>query len=379
MNQPAPAFVVLGPLQIVVAGSNVPVGTPKQRAVLAALLINRNRPLAADALISAVWGEDPPSEARTSLHAYVSNLRRLLTTAGVEGRRVLETVSPGYRFNVADADVDLARFVDERKAGLEAASAGSFEAASQHFSAALAEWQGPFLEDLREFEFVESFAVALLEDEVATQTARAQAEIACGRPESVIGDLEALVAEHRYREPVWAQLMTAYYLARRQTDALAAYRRLKTCLADDLGIDPDPALRDLHELILRQEPLNVRQSARATAETMMGTVHRTSAGRTSYSARLRADSGEIHAVVGVATRIGRQPDNDIVLADAKVSRRHAVIIDTGAGFVINDVASANGIRLGGNRIRGSASLADGDRLQIGDGELTFELTPDTAD
>jgi DNA-binding SARP family transcriptional activator len=374
MTQKDPVFVLLGPLQMSVDGMNVPVGTPKQRAVLAALLINRNRPLATTSLISAVWGEDPPSEARASLHAYVSNLRRLISTAGAQGRQVLENVPPGYRINVADDDVDLGRFIRERIAGTQAAAEGEFQQAGSHFSAALAEWRGAFLEDLREFDFVETFAVALVEDKIAVHAARAQAEIACGRSEAIIGDLEALVAEHRYREPLWAQLMTAYYLAQRQTDALDAYQRLKAGLAEDLGIDPDPALRDLHELILRQAPLDVRKSARATAtETMMGTVHRASAARVLVSARLKAESGRVYPLVGAATRIGRQPDNDIVLTEARVSRRHAVIIDTGAGFVINDAGSANGIELGGRRIRGSATLRDGDEIGIGGCEFVFEI------
>jgi DNA-binding SARP family transcriptional activator len=216
MTHKSPAFGLLGPLQMSVDGTAVPLGSPKQRAVLAALLINRNRPVAVESLIAAAWGEEPPSEARTNIHVYVSNLRRLLGTAGVDARGLLEKRPPGYRLNVIDADVDLERFIREKSAGVQAAAAGRFEEASRRFSAALAEWRGSVLEDLREFQFVEAFAVALAEDKMAAHTARAQAEIACGRSEAVIGDLESLVAEYPYREPMWAQLMTAYYLAERQ-------------------------------------------------------------------------------------------------------------------------------------------------------------------
>ena len=93
-------------------------------------------------------------------------------------------------------------------------------------------------------------------------TARAEAEIACGRAHSVISELEALVVEHPYREPLWAQLITAYYVADRQSDALDAYGRLKPMLADDLGIDPGPTVESLHQRILRQEPLDIKQVAR---------------------------------------------------------------------------------------------------------------------
>lgn len=90
--------------------------------------------------------------------------------------------------------------------------------------------------------------------------------MACGRAREIIGELEALVAEHPYREPLWAQLITAYHLAERQYDGLDTYGRLKTVHADDLGIDPGPTLQRLHRRTLRQEPLDVEQSARATAK-----------------------------------------------------------------------------------------------------------------
>ena len=370
----SPTFVLLGPFEMRVDSYLVPIGTPKQRAVLAALAINRNRPVASDSLIEAVWGEDAPAEARASLHAYISNLRRLLRTAGADGRQLLEKASPGYRLNVPETDVDLGRFIEARSAGLAAAATGLFEDASRHLSAALSEWRGEFLEDLRSFRFVETFAVALTEDRISAHTVRAQAEIACGRAASVIGELEELVADHPYREALWAQLMTAYYLAQRQSDALGAYQRLKVVLADELGIDPVPAVRDLHDLILRQVPLNIERSARATAtDTMVATVHGVELTHTSRRARLRAATGEDHSVTGTVTRIGRQSDNDIVVADPRVSRHHAVIIHFGAGYTINDAGSANGIILQDRRIQGSAPLMDGDRIGIGDSEFIFEI------
>ena len=149
MPKRGPDFGLLGPLQLSVDGTVVPIGTPKQRAVLAFLVMNRNRPMAADSLINAVWGEDAPSEARASLHAYVSNLRRLLTTAGVEGKSMLEKVSPGYRLNIAELDVDLGRFIFEKNKGVQAATDGLYNDASRHYIAALTQWRGDVLEDLR--------------------------------------------------------------------------------------------------------------------------------------------------------------------------------------------------------------------------------------
>jgi SARP family transcriptional regulator, regulator of embCAB operon len=366
-------FGVLGPLELTVGGTPVSLGSRKQRAVLAMLVINRNRVVDSEALIDAVWGTRAPQEARASLHTYVSNLRRLLNDAGVDGRTVLAAAPPGYRLNVPDIDCDVGRFVSERTAGLRAAADGQFELASRHLSTALAEWRGRVLEDLPDFEFVASYAAALVEDEVNVRTAHAEAEIACGRADAVISALEGRTAEHPYREPLWAQLITAYYLAERQSDALDAYRRLKTALSEDLGIEPGPTIRALHARILRQEVLDVRRAAITAAASTLG--RRTTATGRPALARLHAQSGRVYPLTGAATRIGRLADNDVVLDDAEVSRHHAVVSDTGTGFVITDLRSANGVHVQDRRIRGSVALADRDRIRICHHEFVFELEP----
>jgi DNA-binding SARP family transcriptional activator len=368
---------VLGPLLMSVDGTTVPAGTPKQRAVLALLVINRNRPVGTDSLINAVWGDSPVPAARTSIHSYVSNLRRLLSEAGMDTRRVLMSAPPGYQLTIADADCDLGRFVVEKSEGLKAAVAGKFEQASSHLSAALGEWRGEVLADLRDFPFVDPFATAVTEDKVSAQTARAEAEIACGRAYAVIGELEALTAEHPYREPLWAQLITAYYVTERQSDALDAYRRLKTTLADELGIDPGPTINTLYERILRQERLDTKRAAQDTAVARTTTYQRgrTAVGGGPAAAGLRDSAGQLHWLRATATRIGRDSDNEIVLDDNYVSRHHAVVIDTGSSFVIIDLRSANGVEVQGQRILTSTNLADGDRIGIGDHEFTFQLDP----
>jgi DNA-binding SARP family transcriptional activator len=369
-------FGVLGPLLVTANGTRMPLGAPKQRAVLAMLVINRNRPVSVDSLISGVWDEDPVPAARISIQSHVSNLRRLLRTAEADPNQVLASIPPGYQLSVADDDCDLGRFSIEKAAGAQAAAAGRFEEASSHLSAALREWRGPVLDDLREFAFVDAFATALVEDKVAVHTARAAAEIACGRAETVIGELEAITAEHPYREPLWAQLMTAYYVAERQSDALGAYRRLKTALADGLGIDPGPTVSELHERILRQEP---PAATRAALTTLKVSVDATDDAAVAIPADdstvvlLRDKTGRQYRLNDATTRIGRFTDNDVVLDDNDVSRYHAVITDTGTGFVITDLRSTNGVEVQGKRIRGSATLGDGDRIRIGSREFTVEI------
>jgi SARP family transcriptional regulator, regulator of embCAB operon len=374
MAQNALQFRVLGPLQVSAKGIDVALGAAKQRAVLAALLINRNRTVPIDSLIDAVWQQRPPPEARGSLHAHISRLRGIVSSAGVDSAAVLVSAQPGYRLNAPDESCDFGRFAIEQKAGIEAAAVGRFEQASGHLSAALAEWRGPVLEDLRDFPFVDAFAAALSEDKLVALTVRAEAEIACGRTHSMIGELEALVVEHPYREPLWAQLITACYLAERQHDALDAYGRLRARLSDDLGIDPGPTLRGLYQRILRQEPLDVKQAARATAQRAAATLRRaTDVAQGSAVAHLRDADGRRYPLRGGATKIGRLSDNDIVLDDDTVSRFHAVIVDTGNSFVIADLQSANGVDVADERIRTSATLADGDRIRICGYEFTFEI------
>jgi len=376
VNSDQVGFGVLGPLEMTVGGTRVSLGSRKQRAVLALLVINRNRVVGSDALIDAVWEPQARQEVRGSLHTYVSNLRRLLNDAGLDGRAVLAAAPSGYRLSVPDIDCDIGRFVSEKTAGVRAAAAGQFELASRHLSAALAEWRGRVLEDLGDLEFVATFAAALIEDEVTVHIARAEAEIACGRANAVISALEGLTVEHPYREPLWAQLIIAYYVAERQSDALDAYRRLKIALSNDLGIEPGPTIRALHERVLRQEVMDVSRSALTAASAAASTLDRrtTATGRPAV-ARLRALLGQVYPLIGAATRVGRLADNDVVLDDAEVSRHHAVVSDTGTTFVITDLRSANGVYVQDRRIRGSVALADGDRIRICQHEFVFEIEP----
>jgi DNA-binding SARP family transcriptional activator len=367
-------FGVLGPLQLTHDGTPMALGAPKQRAVLAMLVINRNKPVSAESLITATWEQSPPPEARAAIHSYVSNLRKVLVGVDIDAKTMLASAPLGYRLSVPDTACDLGRFIAEKTAGLQAAAAAHFEQASRHLGAALDEWRGPVLADLGDFQFVGEFATALTEDKVLAHTARAESEIACGRAYSVISELEALTAEHPYREPLWAQLISAYYLCDRQSDALDAYRRVKATLAEDLGVDPGSTLRTLHQRVLRQEPLDVKGAAQTTAARAVTVLdNRTGADGRSATAQLRDNSGRTYPLASAATRIGRLANNDIVLDDANVSRYHAVIIDTGASFVISDLHSANGVHVQHQRIRVAVTLNDGDHIRIGDHDYIFEF------
>src|ERR1700741_1724545 len=132
----AAQFGVLGPLQVRVGAASVALGRPKQRAVLAMLIVTANRPVSIDSLIGAAWDQRPPQGARATLHAYISNLRRLMTDAGID-RSVPASKPPGYQLSISDDQYDFGRFIAEKNAGVQAAADAQFEQASQHLLAAL--------------------------------------------------------------------------------------------------------------------------------------------------------------------------------------------------------------------------------------------------
>lgn len=368
---------ILGPSEMSVDGRMVPLGSHKQRALLAMLVIHRNRAVGIDELISAVWGAAAHAGARAALHTYVSNLRGLMAGPGIDTHAVLARTPPGYRMSVLDEDCDVGRFTIARGRGVRALAGGHFEQASEHLSGALSQWRGPVLDDLRAFTFFDAFATALAEEKLVTHISRAEAEIACGRASLVISELEALACEHPYREPLWAQLITAYYLAQRQSDALAAYHRLRTALDEDLGIDPGPVVQALYVQVLRQQPLDPAKAAQLHADETIEASYEQDAAVTERpnGPVLRGADGCVHPLCALSTRIGRSPDNNIVLADGRVSRHHAAIIETGNSFVIADLNSKNGVYVRDRRIHPSETLVSGDVIRIGDQQFTFDIAP----
>jgi len=364
---------VLGPVQLLVDGVPVAVGGPKPRALLAALTVNRRRAVSSQALADIVWNEDPPDSYQASLQVFVSNIRKALRNSGVDPA-VLRTESSGYRLEIADDGCDLGRFDAARRAGVEAAGAGDHNGASRLFGAALAEWTGKALDDLSGLHFADSFATAMDEERLLVASARIDAEIACGRAASVVGELVSMTNSHPLREPLWVQLITALYLSGRQADALEACRRVRTVLADELGIDPGPALVELEQRVLRQEPLNTADIAKVErmAQAMTETV--SEAPRSARSGRLRLPDGRVLPIAKGGLKVGRMTDNDLVLDDPKVSRYHAHILPSRAGLLIKDLHSANGIYINEEPIESGSVLADGDAVRIGTTVLVFEAS-----
>ncbi|MEX0817005.1 MAG: BTAD domain-containing putative transcriptional regulator [Gaiellales bacterium] len=236
-------FRILGPLEVSHEDGVVPLGGPKQRALLALLLLYAGEVVSTDRLIDALWGERPPRTAATSLQNFVSQLRKLF------GADVVLTRAPGYgiRLEPDQLDVDLFR----RLVG-EARSAEPGERARM-LREALALWRGPALADLAYEAFAASEIERLEELRLGTVEELMDADLELGSHNDVVGELEALVRAHPTRERLRGQLMLALYRSGRQAEALETYHAARRALADELGISPGPALQQLYRSILRQE------------------------------------------------------------------------------------------------------------------------------
>jgi DNA-binding SARP family transcriptional activator/pimeloyl-ACP methyl ester carboxylesterase len=251
-------FKLLGPLEVGDGSALVAIAGRKQRALLARLLLDANRTVATDRLVDDLWGDSVPESAQKMVQIYVSQLRKVLP----EG--LLQTRPPGYAVQVEPASIDLVRFEQLRREGEAAHAAGNAELAAERFDAALSLWRG---EPLGEFQepFARAEASRLEELQLACLEARIAVDLDRGRHAELVAQLEPLLARHPLREGLWAQQLLALYRSGRQSEALAAYRRFRDLLADELGLEPSPRPRELERRILRHDRELDYQPLRASA------------------------------------------------------------------------------------------------------------------
>jgi predicted ATPase/DNA-binding SARP family transcriptional activator len=238
---------VLGPIEVVADGKPVRLGGPKQRAVLAMLVVDLGRSVHADRFIDEIW--DGEATAARSLQVYVSELRSLLG-----GRDSIRGDAGGYRLTLGREAIDAARFADVVEAGRRMAAAGDPERAAETLRRALTLWRGRAFADVADEAFVQAEGARLEELRLVATEMWADAALAIGHHAGLIPDLEALVAKEPLRETPRRQLMLALYRTGRQADALAAYHDARRVLRDELGIEPGPGLKQLEIDILRQDP-----------------------------------------------------------------------------------------------------------------------------
>ena len=249
-------FLILGPLEVWTDGRRIPLPGAKQRALLGLLLLHRNRVVSTDQLIDELWADDKPGTGAAALQMRISGLRKVLEGRGArEGPSdVLLTRPPGYLLRVADGQLDGDRFEARLLEGHRALSAGDPAAAAVAYGEGLSLWRGEPLADLQYEPFAQTEIARLVELRLVATEGRVEADLALGRADHLIAELEALVARHPLRERLRGQLMLALYRSGRQAEALAAYHDAHRSLRDELGIDPSPALQRLEVAILQQDP-----------------------------------------------------------------------------------------------------------------------------
>ncbi len=249
-------FDVLGPLQVLDAGRPLALGRPKQRAVLAILLLDAGTVVPLDRLVEELWGPHAPPQALASVQAYVSHLRRLLEPQRLPGApaTVIVNQAPGYRIVVDPDDVDAARFETLARTGHDLLQRGEAPRAAETLEAALGLWRGPVLADFADASFVQAERARLEDLRLTALEDRLSADLAIGRHARIVAELERLTGEHPFRERLQGLRMAALYRCGRQAEALQGYQQFRSLLREELGLDPGQALRDLERDVLRQAP-----------------------------------------------------------------------------------------------------------------------------
>jgi DNA-binding SARP family transcriptional activator len=243
-------FRVLGPLQVASGSRVLPLGGAKQRALLALLVLERNRVVSRDRIVDALWGDDPPESAANSVQVYVSKLRRLL---GGDRDGSLVTEPPGYRLDVAPGELDADTFERLLADGKRELASGSFVEAEATLAGGLSLWRGPALADLAGERFAEPEIARLEGLRLQALEARFDAMMAVGREAEAVGELQALAGLHPLDERLRRQLMLALYRSGRQAEALESFRSFRRLLSEELALEPSPDLRALEQSILRQD------------------------------------------------------------------------------------------------------------------------------
>src|SRR5215831_3104810 len=328
-------FLILGPLEVRTDGRLVPVHGFRQRALLAMLLVHANEVVASGRLLDELWGAGPGTDTAV-LRVRISQLRKALRPVG--GDEVLQTRPPGYVLKLDRDRLDLGRH--ERLAAQAGLVLEDDPArAAVMLREALALWRGPPLADFAYEPFAQTTIGRLEELRLSTVEKWIDAELAAGRAREMAGELGALVVEHPLREGFRAQMMLALYRTGRQAEALEVYQQTRNLLVGELGVEPAPALRELHRAVLAHDPsldrLPVQTPARLTASAaaparpaaVRREVRKTvtilvcDAGPASLGGRLDAE-----VLRGVMERCHQ--------TSAQIVTRHEGTIDTFAGDVI---------------------------------------------
>jgi DNA-binding SARP family transcriptional activator len=241
-------FRILGPLEVIGPDGAVDLGAARPRAILAMLLLHANEPVSAERIAVALWGEDTPAGAVKTTQVHVSRLRKTLRDP-----ELVTTTPAGYCLRVLPGELDAERFDRLVERGQRALADGRAETAAEALREALALWRGPPLADLAFETFARGEIERLEERRLAVLELRVNAELSAGWHGPLVAELQQLVADHPTRETFVSQLMLALYRSGRQAEALETYVRARRALVAEIGVEPGPELRRLHDAILRQD------------------------------------------------------------------------------------------------------------------------------
>ena len=245
-------FRVLGPLEVYAAGKPITVGGPRQRTILAMLLLAVDRVVSVDSLIEAVWNGQPPATGRTQVAICIAALRKNFKSAGCSDD-VIITSSPGYMLLSAGHRVDLVEFTQLMVDSEQIAGQGRIADASDLVSDALALWRGPALSGVCGH-LVEAEAARIQERRLTAYERRAALKLRLGQHEALIGELTALVQDYPLREQTRGQLMLAEYRSGRRVESLQTFQNGRRHSIEEFGLEPGPALRQLQQAILQDDP-----------------------------------------------------------------------------------------------------------------------------
>jgi DNA-binding SARP family transcriptional activator len=359
---------VLGPMALVVDGTELDVRGAKQRALLATLALHHDHVVSVGALVTHLWDEPLPERADHTLQQHVSSLRKTLQVRGAESR--LTTREPGYALGVDRLDVDDFDAACARATALVAV--GDLVTGLGELDAAAAVLRGDPLADVRLSQRLDAAATRIEERVHAATEARIDVLLALGRHRDAIVVAEQAIEEQPYRERFRAQMMLALYRDHRQKDALAVYRVTRQLMIEELGVEPGRALRELEDAILRQDPGLDDGAADAAA------IRRTfRAGEVSDRGWVELPDGQAIALVH-SLLIGRSPEAGIRLVDSRVSREHArVELRSGYPHLV-DLGSTNGSSVNGRPVTDSR-LVDGDEIGIGGVVLRYRTATPPVD
>jgi DNA-binding SARP family transcriptional activator len=246
-------FEVLGPVRGWVGETELELGSPQQRAVLAMLLLARGRQVPLGVLIDGLWDGDVPRSAAGTVRTYVSRLRgQLGRGAAGQADCVIASAGDGYALDLGSAVLDLDQFEGRLREARSACQRAESARAAKLFRCALGLWRGAALAGVPG-PYAESRRMQLTELHLAAEEERLVTDVGAGEHVAAIAELRALLAEHPFREGLSESLMLALYKAGRQADAFIVYDAVRRGLRDELGVDPGPALQEMYQRILRAD------------------------------------------------------------------------------------------------------------------------------